>query len=170
MNRGGGGGGGGGYSVAGGDEAVPGAGGGGGGPVVSNPASRGVGYYKAVSVPSPSVDHGGGGGFGGGGSADQFNGAGGAPSYNGASSRDLKRMGKAPKLDDTQDTASAPEAPQAAVVTQSTTQDLSLPDDEFVSRYGLKDTAGKKTAKAVGRKMGQVGNKVMGRAYGLIRF
>lgn len=165
--QGGGGGGGGGpeYSGAG-DAAVPGVSGGGGGAPIVNPAPKGIGYYKAVTVPPPTVDRGGGG------AGDTFNsgGAPGAPNYAGASSSDLKRLGRAPKLDDTQDAATAPEAPQAAVVTQSTTQDLSLPDDEFVSRYGLKDTGGKRAAKFMGQKMGQAGYRVLNRATGLIGF
>lgn len=44
----------------------------------------------------------------------------------------LRGLGKEPKLSDRNDQQqAAPEAPQAVVVNQATTQDLSLPEDEF---------------------------------------
>jgi hypothetical protein len=140
---------------------------------IQNPGG-GIGYYKARTAPPPIVNRGSGpseistgGSIGG----DNFNSGGpGAPRYRGASSGDLKKLGRAPGLDPKQDAATAPEAPQAAVVTQSTTQDLSLPDDEFVSRYGLQDTAGKRFGKAMGRTAGQVGKRVINRATSIIPF
>jgi hypothetical protein len=120
------------------------------------------GYYKCTPVASPNVatetfnSNSGGSGAGGGG--------GGRPStppprYTGASSKDLDKLGQAPKLESEQDKASAPEAPQAALVSQSQAVDLSLPDDEFVSRYGLQDSGAKRFAKAVGRRVGTMVNQ-----------
>lgn len=56
------------------------------------------------------------------------------PGYSGAGTKDLKALGKAPALDTKQD-AGAPEAPSPVLINQTTTQDLSLPDDQFTSRY-----------------------------------
>lgn len=150
QNHDSGGGGGGGY-VGDPNAAVPGmsdGGGGGGGGAVASDGSSSHGYYKCKTAPSP---------HNGGGATDVFatgSGPGGfaPPRYTGASSKDLKKLGKAPKLDDKQDEkAGAPEAPEAAIVSQSQPVDLSLPDDEFVSRYGAKDTAAKRFGRRVGR-------------------
>ncbi len=138
----------------------------------ANPAQNGggsVGYYKCRSAPAPSVNHGSSVG-------DSFNSnsASGAasppPRYGGASSRDIKKLGQEPKLDDRQDAAGAPEAPQAAIINQSTTQDLSLPDDEFVSRYGLQDTKGKRFAKRMGMRGKAIGKSMIRRVTGPIGF
>lgn len=68
--------------------------------------------------------------------------------------------GKAPTLDDQQDTAGgAPEAPTATGVFQTQSEDLTLPDDEYTSRYfkdGKKNNKMKqyaKQAKSFGRSM-----------------
>lgn len=177
MDRGGGGGGGdaSGGGGGGGDEAVPGAsegsaiGGMGAGPRVHNNATGGVGYYKARTPPPPTVER--PGAISGGSGSDTFNAnTAVAPRYRGASSRDLKALGKAPDLDGKQDAVGAPEAPQAAIVTQSTTQDLSLPDDEFVSRYGLQDTKGKKFGRFVGKTVTRATNRAVNRATSLVGF
>lgn len=97
----------------------------------------GGGYYKAVSPPSPA------GGGGGGGyykarspGSDVYNSnPAGAPQYTGASARDLKSLGREPKLNERQEQTMAPDAPVPVVVSQSTTQDLSLPEDEFSYRH-----------------------------------
>lgn len=110
----------------------------------------GRGYYK-VGTPSPI-----------GRSPDVYNaggsttgkGAEGAPAYSGASNADLKKLGKAPNLDDSQDASAAgggPEAPAPVMVNQSTSQDLSLPDDEFTSRY-FKDDKSKRYLKNAAQK------------------
>jgi hypothetical protein len=170
-NSGGGGGGGGGYA-ANPDEAVPMASGGGGGGPARGSAGGQVphhNYYKCGEVAAPSVAGG-----------DQFNsnsrGAMGGvapPRYTGASKKDIDKLGTAPKLDEKQDeNAGAPEAPQAAVVSQSTAQDLSLPDDEFVSRQGLQDSTAKRLAKRGAQRMGnyvlQGVNQGISRAYRII--
>ncbi len=158
------------------ESAVPGVsdqssiGGAGGGAQIQNPAQGGVGYYKARQAPPINIERANGmlPPLGGG---DNFNSGGpSAPRYSGASSGDLKKLGKAPKLDDKQDGGGAPEAPQAAIVTQSTTQDLSLPDDEFVSRYNLQDSASKKFGRAAGRTVYQTGRRVLQRGTGMIGF
>jgi hypothetical protein len=176
-NGGGGGGGGGGANYAADpNAAVPGFNpnsGGGGTHTGATSANPGVlpphGYYKVNTQSSPmtSIKTGGGDTF-------NSNDAGGAPPrYTGASSKDLQKMGQAPKLDDKQDeNAGAPEAPQAAIVSQSQAQDLSLPDDEFVSRQGLKDSSGKRAAKTAAQRMGQLlyqgVNMGVSRAYSLV--
>ena len=63
----------------------------------------------------------------------------GAPKYTGASGRDLAQLGKEPKLSDKKDIATNPEAPTPVVVSQTTTQDLSLPEDEFTSEKPKKN-------------------------------
>ncbi len=79
--------------------------------------SGGSGYYKARSP------------------GDYFNsntgGAGGPPAYTGASAKDLRSLGREPKLNDRLEQPGAPDAPQPVVVNQAQTQDLSLPEDEF---------------------------------------
>ena len=58
------------------------------------------------------------------------------------------RLGKAPTLDDSQDAGAggAPEAPTATGVFQSTSNDLTLPDDDYTSRY-FKDGKQSKTGR-----------------------
>ena len=69
--------------------------------------------------------------------------------------------GKAPGLDDSQDAAGtgAPEAPAATGVFQTHAEDLTLPDDEYTSRYFKDSGAGRKAkqlfkqGKSFGRQM-----------------
>jgi hypothetical protein len=71
------------------------------------------------------------------------------------------RLGKAPTLDESQDGAAggAPEAPTATGVFQSTSTDLTLPDDEYTSRYFKDGKSGRyakqmmKRGKSMGRQM-----------------
>ncbi len=96
------------------------------------PAGGGGGSsYRAVNpgFPSKAVSPG----------ADSYS-AGGTPApprYSGASSADFKALGREPKLNERDDAngMQAPEAPTPVVVSQSTTQDLSLPEDEFSYRH-----------------------------------
>ena len=109
------------------------------------------GYYKCNEVAAPHKpvsDQIMTGGPGGGGVPGM--GGGGAPSPAGA----LKALGKEPKLNDRDDGTLAPEAPQPVVINQSTTQDLSLPEDDFSG------SSAKRPSK-MGRKMKQVGRRVV---------
>ncbi len=116
--------------------------------------SGGQGYYKAIDPGLPAKQSGGGGyykvrtpgsdyygssGEGGAGAG----GPGGPPAYTGASARDFKSLGKEPKINERQEQTQAPDAPTPVVVSQSTTQDLSLPEDEFEIRNAAKN-AGRK--------------------------
>lgn len=100
----------------------------------------GGGYYKANTPPPPA----GGGGYRAARApgADVYN-ASAPPAYSGASSADLKALGREPKLNERDSTtAQSPDAPTPVVVSQSSTQDLSLPEDEFTYRQpnnGLKN-------------------------------
>ena len=85
--------------------------------------------------------------------------AGSAPGYGGASSRDIKALGKAPELEG-EASAGAPEAPSPVLVNQSRSQDLSLPDDDFVSN-NFKDDKGKRFMKNVGRRGKQFGRQML---------
>lgn len=125
-----------------------------------------LGYYRCLPADPVKINRAG----------DTFNsnpngaGAASAPRYNGASSRDLAKLGPAPKLDDMQEQNGAPEAPHAAIVNQAVSQDLSLPDDEFVSRYGLQDSGGKRFAKSVGRGVVRGAGRAARRATGQLGF
>lgn len=96
------------------------------------------GYYKAGSVAPP-------------GRGDSFNvgGAGG-------------RSGAAPALDGSEDAKAggAPSAPTPVIVNQSTTQDLSLPDDEFSSRH-FKNGKGNRVIKQTARRGAQMGRQML---------
>lgn len=82
------------------------------------------------------------------------------------SQRQLKQLGREPGLAKTE--AAAPEAPQAVQVNQSSTQDLSLPDDEFQNRGATRSQsqAGKVlknvTRRAGSRMMNQIYRMPMG--------
>lgn len=107
------------------------------------------GYYKCNEVAPPHKqvsDQIMTGGAGGG----MPPGMGGPPSAAGA----LKALGREPKLNDREDGTTAPEAPQPVVINQSTTQDLSLPEDDFSG------SSAKRPSK-VGRKMKQIGRRVV---------
>lgn len=111
------------------------------------PKNHKSGYYKCGEVAPPhkavsdQIMTGDGGGAPG---------MGGPPSPGGA----LRALGKEPKLNDRDDGTTAPEAPQPVIINQSTTQDLSLPEDDFSG------SSAKRPSK-VGRKMKQVGRRVV---------
>lgn len=140
-----------------------GGGGGGGG---------GHGYYKA-QTPPPIQKQGSGyykartpGGSPGGGDYFNANTAGGptAPRYTGASAKDLKALGREPKLNDRQEDTGAPDAPQPVTVNQSTTQDLSLPEDEFSYKANQPNKAGRSAARTMTRMIKAPLNSVGGMA------
>lgn len=127
-----------------------GGGGGGAAPGMAGGGGGGHGYYKAVTPSAPA----GGGGTGyykartPGNEYFNANTGGGAPGtttprYTGATSKDLRNLGREPKLNDRQETTQTPDAPQPVVVNQAQTQDLSLPEDEFNYRAPQKSGAGK---------------------------
>lgn len=96
------------------------------------------------------------GGNGGGG--DVYSSGDGAPARrNSAAMSELQRLGKEPSLDD-KGRSAAPEAPEAVQINQSSTQDLSLPDDEY-------QTSGKKSQSQAGkifsRTAGRMGNRLI---------
>lgn len=98
----------------------------------------GSGYYKA-RTPSKNTD---------------FYSSGGPPmpKYMGASPGALKRLGREPKLEDRNQQPAQPEAPTPVVVSQTKTQDLSLPEDEFEYASGQnKNRALKKFKRQVRR-------------------
>jgi len=113
------------------------------------PKNHKSGYYKCNEVAPPhkkvSDQIMTGGGEGGG-----VPGLGGPPNPAGA----LKSLGKEPKLNDRDDGTMAPDAPQPVVINQSTTQDLSLPEDDFSG------SSAKRPSRA-GRKMKQIGRRVV---------
>lgn len=148
----------------------------------SPPAAQGQVVDVAPAVPGGSggSGSGSGGGAGGGGSSNYYkcrtppainrvtehynvnnggSGGGGSAPPSGPSAKDLKALGKAPSLDTAQDTG-APEAPSPVLVNQSTTQDLSLPDDEFTSRYFKNGKSGR-YAKRMVRKTRTFGRQML---------
>lgn len=110
------------------------------GAYLKNQGGGGQGYYKARSPGS-----------------DDYN-AGGTPGLNSPNSaeRQLRNLGREPRLNGEQ--AVAPEAPTPVVVSQSTTQDLSLPDDDFtVRQLDRKSGAGKALGRAIKRPLNSFG-------------
>ena len=86
-------------------------------------------------------------------------GAEGAPTYSGASDKDLKKLGREPKLNDhMNDSGGQPEAPMPVQINQAATQDLSLPDDDFQA---------KKPPSKAGRMIGRTLSRTMNRAVGM---
>jgi hypothetical protein len=70
--------------------------------------------------------------------------------------RQLRSLGREPRINAEQ--AAAPEAPTPVVVSQSTTQDLSLPDDEFTTRQlNRKSGTGKAIGRAIRRPLNRFG-------------
>lgn len=134
--------------------------------VPTQSTGSGVGYYKAKSAPLPSrgdtfgAQDGSGTTGKGAMDAATAGGGGGAPSLGKA----LKGMGREPKLDDRVygNTGSAPEAPTPVQINQASTQDLSLPDDDF--KHRKPQSAGgrflKRTVKRVGNRMGNMMNSM----------
>jgi hypothetical protein len=74
----------------------------------------------------------------------------------------LNHLGKEPTLSDKATTDAAPEAPQAVSINQSTTQDLSLPDDQ--NPNGTK----KKSKNQAGRMLQRTANRIGSRMYGMM--
>jgi hypothetical protein len=72
----------------------------------------------------------------------------------------LRRLGPEPKLHDSNDQPQAPSAPQVMTVQQATTQDLSLPEDEFQQ----KQTPSRNSGSNVARRVNQM---VIQRGFGL---
>ena len=99
------------------------------------------GYYKAKS-PQPKEDT-----FGA-----KDAGGGGGPNLGKA----LKKMGKEPKLNDRVygSESAAPDAPVPVQINQASTQDLSLPDDDFEYRRPPS-----KTGRYMKRQLKRVGNR-----------
>ncbi len=81
----------------------------------------------------------------------------------------LNAMGKEPKLNGRADAGIVPEAPTPVAVKQATTQDLSLPDDEFSSKnnQNKQPSALGRTAKQLGRSLLQPVNQVGGMTGGM---
>lgn len=99
------------------------------------------GYYKANTPAPPNSD---------------YYSSGGAPGMGGAApseaERQLRAMGREPRLNPKADVNAAPEAPQPVVVNQATTQDLSLPEDDFAyQRPQTNNTVGKRVGRSVKR-------------------
>lgn len=124
---------------------------------------KGNGYYKAKTAPMPVNNHdsysaaGNGGNMGGGGGGGSVE----------------------PRLNPANDRSSGTEAPAPVTIKQATTQDLSLPDDDF--SYKQKPSAGSKFLKKTGRNivrpisnMGTMAGSMtgvgMGRAMSSVRF
>ncbi len=157
---GGGGGGGGGFSSSY-QGSAPGLGGGGN----AAPEVRSSQGYNSVQpgafvkkkTPYGATNNNPPGSFGGGGGGDVYSsGDGAAPAPMSEAQRQLSGMGREPSLSNK--SSSAPEAPAAVQINQATTQDLSLPDDEYKQTKGNKSTsqAGKmvqRMARRAGRSM-----------------
>lgn len=87
------------------------------------------------------------------------------PKYTGASAKDLKNLGREPKLNDRDEqNGGSPEAPQPVTVNQATTQDLSLPEDEFTYRANQPNRTGKAITRGVTRMIKAPLNSVGGMA------
>lgn len=84
----------------------------------------------------------------------------GAPTFKGTGGDALKALGKAPGLDGDSTVAGSPETPIPVMVNQSTTQDMSLPDDEFSSR-NFKDQKVKRFIKQTAKRGKQMGRQMM---------
>ena len=83
-----------------------------------------------------------------------------APTYGGASNGAIKGLGRAPELEGEASASGAPEAPSPVLVNQSRSQDLSLPDDDFVSN-NFKDDKSKRFMKRVGKRGAQFGKQIL---------
>lgn len=114
----------------------------------------GVGYYKCRSAKLP-------------GRGDTFSSQAGNPTHKGAVgasmgggpspgglNKALKKLGREPKLNDRVygHTGAAPEAPTPVQINQASTQDLSLPDDDF--QYRKPPSRGGRYAKRIFKRMG----------------
>ena len=66
--------------------------------------------------------------------------------------KQLRSMGREPRINPKAEVNAAPEAPQPVVVNQATTQDLSLPEDDFAyQRPQTNNTVGKRLGRSVKR-------------------
>ncbi len=101
------------------------------------------GYYKANTPPPPNSAP----------SDFYASSGGGAPGMGPSDAeRALRGLGKEPKLNSKLDTNPTPDAPQPVVVNQATTQDLSLPEDDFAyQRPQTNNTTGKRLGRSVKR-------------------
>lgn len=116
----------------------------------SAPSQGSVGYYKCGTEPHPgrplSTSP----------MQDTFGSDGGAkpPAYTGASTQDIQKLGNEPKLNDRLNGSNAaPDAPTAVQINQASTQDLSLPDDDFTRRPP------NKAGQFMGRQLRQMTNR-----------
>lgn len=132
-------------------------GGGGGGGGGSSPSTAGgSGYYKCREAPpiSKPITNG-----------DMFStgGGDGAPAFNSGAANALRKMGKEPKLNDRQAEGGtiAPDVPTPVQINQASTQDLSLPEDEFQVQQPKKNGVGSKFGKQIGRQVGRNVNRMM---------
>lgn len=110
------------------------------------------GYYKCNEVKPPNSGM----------QSDQISTAGGGGM--GATGGSMRMGGKEPKLNDREDGAVAPEAPQPVVINQSTTQDLSLPEDDFVAGQSAKANRPSQAGKSIKRLGRRVISPVRGAA------
>lgn len=106
--------------------------------------STGTTGKGAVSVPTPGRSDSNGGQNG--------------PSYAGVTNRNIKELGKAPELDKSLD--DGPEAPVPAMLNQSPSQNLSLPDDESISG-NFKNDRGKRFLKNGVKRSKQFGKNML---------
>lgn len=143
--------------TGGGFSASYGGGGGGGGGGGSSPSTAGgSGYYKCREAPpiSKPITNG-----------DMFStgGGDGAPAFNSGAANALRKMGKEPKLNDRQAEGGtiAPDVPTPVQINQASTQDLSLPEDEFQVQQPKKNGVGSKFGKQIGRQVGRNVNRMM---------
>jgi hypothetical protein len=126
-------------------------------PVMIQQNNGSVGYYKAGSVQPMTQQGTGNVGYykarpQGGDVYNTNNAGGGAPQYGGASDKDLKALGKEPKLGP--DGKPQIDPADSITINQSTTQDLSLPDDTATYKYSGQSpekSMGKGAAKNMGK-------------------
>jgi len=118
------------------------------------------GYYKCTTPEQFNVNPAGGGGAAG----AKADGGGSGPSPEQvAAARGLRALGQEPKLDGEADNAASTAPPQAVSINQATTQDLSLPEDDFQRKATpMQSTSAPST---VGRITRRIGQQVMYRAY-----
>lgn len=126
-------------------------------PVMIQQNTGSVGYYKAGSVQPMTQQNTGNVGYykarpQGGDVYNTNNAGGGAPQYGGASDKDLRALGKEPKLGP--DGKPQVDSADSVTINQSTTQDLSLPDDTATYKYSGQSpekSMGKGAAKNMGK-------------------
>lgn len=93
-----------------------------------------------------------------------------APRYRGTGEKQLKELGQEPKLNDFNEGQQAPEPPQPTIVSQSVTDDLTLPEDEFSIKPPKKKGPASRAAGRIGQRMGTQMNSMMGRMTGMLHF